>query len=363
MDLVEASWIKYPLRLKFEAGTSRGVMTSKISYFIFLRTETGVTGIGECSLLPGLSIDDRPGYEDQLIRLCENFKQSNMGIVNELSKFLEDRIGHRWPSMRMAFEMAGLDLIRGGERVIFQNGFLKGEGIPINGLIWMGDRKFMLQQIKRKIESGYTCIKMKIGAMDYDIELDLLRYIRKQFQSKDLILRVDANGAFTPQNVMEKLGRLEKLNIHSIEQPIEAGQWEQMHKLCRITPIPVGLDEELIGEYDIVKKKDLVQQIMPHYLILKPSLLGGFDATREWIHIAESHNIGWWITSALESNIGLNAICQFTYGLKVTREQGLGTGQLFSNNIESPLEVNQGEIRYRVDGKWDLSNLGVETVQ
>jgi L-alanine-DL-glutamate epimerase-like enolase superfamily enzyme len=260
----------------------------------------------------------------------------------------------------MAFETAFLDFHAGGQRIIFPNGFLHGGEIPINGLVWMGDRDFMLNQINQKIDEGFSCIKMKIGALDIETELSLLKYVRDHFSSHDIILRVDANGAFNPDNVMDVLKRLERLKIHSIEQPIQAGQWEAMYELCRRTPVPIGLDEELIGEFDRDEKVRLVDSIRPHYLILKPSLLGGFRATSEWITIARSRNIGWWITSALESNIGLNAICQFTYDQGVIAEQGLGTGQLFTNNVDSPLELYRNSIRYNNRKGWDLSGLGVQ---
>ena len=360
---MKASWIKYPLQFKFKAGTSRGVLTTKKSYFVFIKDETNTIGVGECSLLPGLSIDDRPDTEQQLEKICERLRQLTINNIKGMSAFLEEEIGNVWPSLRMGFETAFLDYLQGGKRVVFKNDFLKGEGIPINGLIWMGDRQFMLHQIKEKIESGYSCIKIKIGALDFDAELDLLQQVRKQFSVSDLNIRVDANGAFSFYEAMGKLGQLEKLKVHSIEQPIKAGQWEKMYELCQNTPVPIGLDEELIGENNIERKKDLLRRIRPQYIILKPSILGGFYATREWIDVAESLGISWWITSALESNIGLNAICQFTHGLGVTREQGLGTGQLFSNNIDAPLEVVQGYIQYSQNRKWDLSNLGIQSIQ
>jgi L-alanine-DL-glutamate epimerase-like enolase superfamily enzyme len=356
-------WKKHELRFTFNAGTSRGILKSKISYFIFMIDDHGTVGIGECGILPGLSIDDRPDLETNIERLCRLIQESRMVLSDNLYSFLDDQIGNSWPSIRMGFETAFLDLMHGGRRAVFENNFLYGEGIPINGLIWMGDRQFMLDQVRQKIESGFSCIKMKIGALDFETELEILKYIRDQYSVKDMILRVDANGAFLPENVMEKLIQLEKLQIHSIEQPIHAGHWEQMYELCRSTPIPIGLDEELIGDYPIARKKELLESIRPHYLILKPSLLGGFAAAKEWIDLAGSLQIGWWITSALESNIGLNAICQFTYDQGVDMAQGLGTGQLFENNIRSPLEVEKGYIRYDLRGHWDLSIFGIEGIE
>jgi L-alanine-DL-glutamate epimerase-like enolase superfamily enzyme len=259
----------------------------------------------------------------------------------------------------MGIETAFLDRMNGGGRKVFINNFMNGDPIRINGLIWMGDKRSMLDQVKEKIESGYRCIKVKIGAIDFDAELEVLRYVRSKFTEQDITLRVDANGAFNMKNVIGKLSRLEKLKIHSIEQPIKAGKWESMHKLCECSPIPIGLDEELIGAYTYNQKKELIDFIQPQYIILKPSLLGGFHETNEWIKLAELNKTGWWITSALESNIGLNAICQYTYGLGIEQEQGLGTGTLFQNNFNSPLKVSNGNIKYTLDQSWDLSGLQI----
>jgi len=360
---MKVSWKKYSLKFKFEAGTSRGILKRKISYFIIIQDEVGNTGIGECSLLPGLSMDDRPDYEKWLDAACAKVQNSQISNLEILNLLLDESIGNSWPSIRMGLETAFLDYFHNGGKVIYLNDFLNGEGIPINGLIWMGDKDFMLEQVKRKINDGYSCIKMKIGAIDFKTELEILKNIRTQFSVEDMTLRVDANGAFSAENVMNKLVQLEKLKIHSIEQPLKSGQWEHMYNLCRETPVPIGLDEELIGNYTFSQKQNLLQAIKPQYLILKPSLLGGFSATKEWINIAESSGTGWWITSALESNIGLNAICQYTYGFEVSIEQGLGTGQLFENNIDSPLEVKNGFIKYNTRHRWDLSVLGIEGIQ
>jgi L-alanine-DL-glutamate epimerase-like enolase superfamily enzyme len=337
---MKVHWRKYNLKFKFDAGTSRGILRNKVSYFVYIEDNSGVTGIGECSILPGLSIDDRPDYEKKLSSICHSFKLQDINDYNSLLIFFEDELAQKWPSIRMGIETAFLDRINGGSRRVFLNEFINGEPIPINGLIWMGDKRFMLDQVKEKIESGYRCIKIKIGAIDFDAELDVLNYVRKQLPEQDLTLRVDANGAFNMKNVIEKLSRLEKLKIHSIEQPIKAGQWESMQKLCSSSPIPVGLDEELIGAYTYNQKRELIEFIEPQFIILKPSLLGGFNATDEWIELAGLNNTGWWITSALESNIGLNAICQYTFGLGVVMEQGLGTGTLYQNNFRSPLKVS-----------------------
>lgn len=356
---MKVHWKKYNLKFKFDAGTSRGILKNKTSYFIFIEDDSGLAGIGECSLLPGLSIDARPDFEKKLSQVCNDFQLHKIIDYDSLVEFEENQLTQDWPSIRMGLETAYLDLRNGGVRRIFINDFLNGRSIPINGLIWMGNKRFMLDQVKEKIESGFNCIKIKIGAIDFDTELEVLRYVRNQFSERDITLRVDANGAYNMQNVLGRISSLEKLKIHSIEQPIKSGQWESMQYLCEKSPIPVGLDEELIGAYSYRYKKDLVEQIQPHYLILKPSLLGGFHSSGEWIELARSNNIGWWITSALESNIGLNAICQYTFGLEVEMEQGLGTGALFKNNIKSPLMVENGNVQYKKDQYWDLSNLNI----
>lgn len=309
--------------------------------------------------MPGLSLDNRSDYERKLSSICHSFKLQEINDYDSLLIFFEEHLAHDWPSIRMGIETAFLDRKNGGVRKVFINNFMKGEPIPINGLIWMGNKRSMLEQVKEKIDSGYSCIKIKIGAIDFDAELEVLRYVRSQITERDITLRVDANGAFNMKNVMGKLSRLEKLKIHSIEQPIKAGQWESMQKLCKSSPIPIGLDEELIGAFTYDKKKEMINFIQPQFIILKPSLLGGFKATDEWIELAGLNKAGWWITSALESNIGLNAICQYTYGLGVEMEQGLGTGTLFKNNFDSPLKVSNGNIKYAIDHSWDLSGLQI----
>jgi L-alanine-DL-glutamate epimerase-like enolase superfamily enzyme len=326
---------------------------------VFIEDNSGITGIGECSFLPRLSIDDRPDYEEKLTSVCNSYQQQGISDYGSLLKFFDEQLAVGWPSIRMGIETAFLDRMNGGGRIVFHNDFIDGAPIPINGLIWMGEKRFMLEQVKEKVESGFRCIKVKIGAIDFDAELDVLKYVRSNFTEQDITLRVDANGAFNMKNVMEKLKLLERLKIHSIEQPIEAGQWESMRKLCERSPIPIGLDEELIGAYSCSQKKEMIEFIKPHFIILKPSLLGGFKASDGWIQLARSNKAGWWITSALESNIGLNAICQYTFGLGVEMEQGLGTGALYRNNIESPLVVKNGNIEYTKGQSWDLSGLQV----
>jgi o-succinylbenzoate synthase len=350
-------WKKYRLNFLFEAGTSRGVMTTRDSYFVSIREEgSHIQGYGEAAPLPGLSIDSFLDIEKKLAELKPRVSEASS--IDELSKIFRNDIEleQRLPSLNFALEMASIDLQNSGERILFPSAFTNGEdSIPINGLIWMGDKRFMFEQIKNKLEQGFTCLKMKIGAIDFQAEYELLRYIREQFSPEDLILRVDANGAFKPAEATNKLKQLAKLHLHSIEQPVATGLWEEMHVLCKHSPVPIALDEELIGITAAVDKSRILSEIEPQYIILKPSLVGGFHSCNEWIDMAERAKIGWWITSALESNIGLNAISQYTYNKGPLGHQGLGTGQLFSNNITSPLEIVDGQIRINNSVFWNLS--------
>lgn len=332
---------RYVLQFKRPSGTSRGVLTEKESWFIRLWDDQmpGVVGLGECAILRGLSADDRPGYADKVKEVCNN--------INHYGHYLREDL-KRWPSIHFGLEMALRDLFEGGDRELYPSEFTKGvSSIPINGLIWMGKPEYMRQQIREKLATGFHCIKLKIGAIDFNQEWELLKEIRGEFSPSDIELRVDANGAFAPDMAMERLKRLSELDLHSIEQPIKAGQWEQMARLCESTPLPIALDEELIGVFDVEDKKALLDTIAPQYIILKPSLVGGFVGTKEWIDLAGERKIPWWITSALESNIGLNAIAQWTYTLNNPMPQGLGTGQLYTNNIKSPLVVEDGALHYR----------------
>lgn len=349
---------KHTLHFKFEAGTSRGSLTSRDSYFIFLTDrQNGIQGIGEASPLKMLSVDDRDDLEELITEFGLLFSEIPDGTRPEdIYKLVADIIPADLPSLRFAFETALLDLIHGGKRIIFKNDFsISGASIPINGLIWMGSEPFMHDQVTEKLATGYDCIKMKIGAIDFDKELAILSAIRSSYSSGQVTLRVDANGAFKAVEARKKLAELAALQIHSIEQPLAAGQWEAMAELCALKTLPVALDEELIGVNGCQDKLKLLKAIRPQYIILKPTLLGGFHSTKEWIEVAESLKIGWWITSALESNIGLNAISQFTGQFKVSLAQGLGTGQLYHNNVASPLVVKQGKIFYSPEKNWDLS--------
>lgn len=270
-----------------------------------------------------------------------------------------------FPSIQFGLEQALLSIKSQDPFELFSSEFTKGtDAIPINGLIWMGDKSFMQKQIKEKLKSGFTTIKLKIGAIDFKTELDLLKNIRKEFSAKEIELRVDANGAFKPKEALEKLKQLSDFQLHSIEQPIKAGQWDLMAELCKTTPLAIALDEELIGVFNRSDKEKMMQVVNPQFIILKPSLIGGFGGTNEWIDIANTSDTDWWITSALESNIGLNAIAQYTYKLHNKMPQGLGTGSLFSNNITSPLKVKNGALYYDITEKnqWDISTLNLSSI-
>ncbi|WP_372918460.1 o-succinylbenzoate synthase [Salegentibacter sp.] len=343
---MQAKYNKYILNFKRPSGTSRGVLTTKETWFLQI-ADGNRTGIGECGILRSLSIDDRPDYEEKLKWVCANINTGPEFLWQELNEY---------PSIQFGVEMAFKSLDSDNKFELFPSEFTRGKAsIPINGLIWMGDKPFMKKQISEKIEAGFDCIKMKIGAIDFETELDLLKYIRREFTSEEIELRVDANGAFSTADALEKLKQLSEFNLHSIEQPIKQGQREQMAELCRKTPLPIALDEELIGAFEIDEKEKILDQIRPQYLIFKPSLIGGFKGTQQWIDLAEKYNTGWWVTSALESNVGLNAIAQWTYTKNTKMPQGLGTGSLYTNNFESPLEVKQGQIFYNPIRNWDFN--------
>ena len=343
---MQATYQKYILNFKRPSGTSRGILKTKETWFIILN-DNEKQGIGECGILRTLSVDDRPDYEEKLKWACQNIHLGVVVLLKELYEF---------PSIQFGLEQAFLSLQSHTMFDLFPSEFTKGnQAIPINGLVWMGDKEFMKTQIKEKLATGFSCIKMKIGAIDFKTEMELLTSIRKEFSSNEIELRVDANGGFDPNNALEKLKRLSELEIHSIEQPIKQGQFEEMASLCEKTPLPIALDEELIGVFSVTKKQEILQTIQPQYIILKPSLVGGFKGSKEWIEKAESHNVGWWVTSALESNVGLNAIAQWTFTLNSNMPQGLGTGGLYTNNIESPLEIEKGSLKYNTYKKWNFN--------
>ena len=340
---MEAIYKKYILEFKSPSGTSRGVLTRKESWFLTLK-EGAKVGIGECGILRGLSIDDVPGYEEKLKWTCTNIHLGQVALWEALTDF---------PSIQFGLEQAFLSLNSHDPFLLFPSPFTDGDQtIPINGLVWMGDEKFMHRQLAQKLAEGFKCIKMKIGAIEFEREIALLASIRKEYGEDEIELRVDANGAFSYPETLGKLVRLAPYAIHSIEQPIRAGQLGEMRDLCERSPIPIALDEELIGIAHITDKEELLQTINPQYIIIKPSLIGGIQGSAQWISIAEHLGIKWWITSALESNIGLNAIAQWTFTLGNNLPQGLGTGSLYTNNFDSPLQVKDGRIGYVKNKNW-----------
>ena len=338
---MKAGWTKRTLNFTQPAGTSRGVMKTRDIWIITL-IDKEKTGIGECAPLPGLSLDNIDQIESKLGEVCKNPHL----YINDLSILKE------FPSIRFGLEMAELDLRNGGN----QNYYGSIEPIKINGLIWMGNLDFMMHQVEQKLTEGWKCIKMKIGALEFDKELDILQSIRSQFRKDNLELRVDANGAFTVSDTNEKLNRLAEFELHSIEQPIQTGQWDLLTELCQYSPIPIALDEELIPLVNEKDRIEMLDRVKPQYLVLKPSLLGGFSESEKWIELAKERNISWWITSALESNIGLNAIAQWSGKMQPNGFQGLGTGQLFTNNIPSPLTVKSGKLSIDQSKIWDDVN-------
>lgn len=342
---MKATYHKYILHFKQPSGTSRGVLTDKETWFLVLE-ENGKKGIGECGILRGLSADDRPDYEAKLQWVCENIQLGAEKLWEELMEF---------PSIQFGVEMAFLSLQSENPFVLWPSKFTSGEAsIVINGLVWMGDEAFMKRQIEEKIEQGFRCIKLKIGAIDFEKEKALLRFIRQNFDAETIEIRVDANGAFSENDALDKINQITGYQIHSIEQPIQKNKTDMMSVLCKNTQLPIALDEELIGVFSLADKEALLQKVRPQYIILKPSFIGGFRGTSEWIALAEKYQIGWWITSALESNIGLNAIAQFTFLQNNPMPQGLGTGALYTNNFESPLQVSQGQLWYRNELEWQF---------
>ena len=324
----KAHYFQHILNFKTPGGTSRGILKTKETFVLEI-TENDKKGIGECALFRGLSCDDRPDYEQKLDWLVQNINEDQTIIKQELKDF---------PSIWFGYEQAIRNLEFGSD-LYFENDFSLGKSsIKINGLIWMGNVDFMREQIEEKLKLNFNCIKLKIG-VNWPEEKQVINELRNHFPKEQLELRVDANGAFTFEEAKIVLQELADLGIHSIEQPIKAGQIDLMTELCRTTPTPIALDEELIGINNLQGKIDLLKKIKPQYIILKPSLIGGITGSDEWINEAEKLNIGWWITSALESNIGLNAIAQYTFSKKPTMPQGLGTGALFTNNFDSKLTL------------------------
>lgn len=350
---MEISVEKLNLQFKKPSGTSRGVLHTKPSWILKLVDSTGKSGVGEFSVIPGLSIDflDEVSYERQIQKLLDFLNE----ILIQPFQYLEivEKVNanfRKFPSLVFGVETAILDYINGGTGLIFKNTFALGESeIPINGLIWMGSKSEMRSQIVEKLELGFKTIKLKIGAIAIEEELELISEIRKEFNSDQITIRVDANGAFDESNVREVLKKLKKLEVHSIEQPIQAGNWNLMTELCNQNIISIALDEELIGIFEKERKLELLDSIKPQFIILKPSLHGGFISCSEWINLAEERSIGWWMTSALESSIGLNAIAQFTANYPIEIPQGLGTGGLYTNNLPSDLVIESGYLKRKIN--------------
>ena len=343
---MKAHYKKHILEFKTPSGTSRGILKTKQAWFIVLENN-GELGVGECGMLRGLSIDDRPDFEQTLQWVCANIHLREQQLYDALTEF---------PSIQMGLEIAFRSLAAHDPFQIYPSAFTKGEAsIAINGLIWMGDKDFMSKQISSKLKEGFSCIKMKIGAINFDTELALLKSIRQEFSASEIEIRVDANGAFDPKNALEKLKQLSDLDLHSIEQPIAVKQWDQMAYLCEKSSLDIALDEELIGVFSNQDKQALLQHIKPQYIILKPSFIGGFKGSDSWIELSQANNVQWWITSALESNVGLNAISQYTFTKNSTLPQGLGTGSLYTNNIVSALQITKGTLCYNPTKKWNFN--------
>lgn len=336
----------YLLHFKEPAGTSRGILTEKPTFLIKVYDEKdpSLFGIGEAAVFPGLSPEADGNYIWKLTELLANIA---IGKSTDLT---------RYSSIQFGLEQAIFDFSNGANGLYFPSSFTEGEkSIEINGLVWMGEFDLMMHRLEKKIHDGFKCIKLKIGAISWDNELEMIHTIRKRFNEKELTIRVDANGGFSYSDCMEKLCRLADLGVHSIEQPIKAGHPDEMAHLCHQSPVPIALDEELIGKDTIEERIDTIEKIMPQFIILKPALCGGFSGSMEWIKEAEKRGIGWWITSALESNVGLNAIAQFTANIQAYGPQGLGTGNLFTNNFETPVSLDKDRLYFNPSKPFDHS--------
>lgn len=349
--MIRATWQEHSLTPRFPLGTSKGVIAERTVWYLLAwdPDRPQQRGIGEVALFPGHSKEFPADVRTKLHELCKDTSNWTERLSGDLVHV---------PSVRFAVEQCLKDLSVSGSKVMFPTAFTLGrEGIPINGLVWMGDKEAMRERIQAQIQGGSRCIKMKIGAIGIEDELELLAEVRSTFPASDLALRVDANGAFTHGNAWPVLERLAELEVESIEQPLAAGLYESMAELCARTPIPIALDEDLIGMNTWALKKDLLDMVRPQHIVIKPSMVGGWAAAQEWIELAEERQVGWWITSALESSIGLNAIAQWTATLNVKIPQGLGTGSVYTDNIPSPLQLRNAKLHYRPEVAWDLERL------
>lgn len=352
--MLYARWIEHVLQPKFELGTSKGPINARtVWYLIAWHSERPeLLGIGEAALFPGHSKEFPADVKTKMVELCKD--------TSNWKARLEDDLVHV-PSVRFAVEQCLRDLEVNGSKLLFPSPFTLGkQGIPINGLVWMGDRDKMRTRLREQVERGFTTVKMKIGALGIEQELSLLEELREEFRPDVITLRVDANGAYNANNVMPVLERLARIGVHSIEQPVAPGLYEVMTELCKNSPVPIALDEDLIGLNIRRTKIDLLDNVRPQHIVIKPSLVGGWAATLEWIELAKERQIGWWITSALESSIGLNAIAQFTATLQLQQAQGLGTGSVYANNIPSPLLAEKGLLHYQPELPWQLDGILAE---
>ena len=340
---MEANFVRYLMNFYNTVGTSRGTMEVRETWFLFIK-DNGRLGMGECGMLKGLSCDDLPDFEEKLQWVCDHIQLGEIQLYQAMREY---------PAIQFGIEQAFLSFHSPHPGLLFPSEFTAGKkSIPINGLLWMGKPTEIRQQFEDKV-GHFPCVKMKVGALNFQTELDLLSEFRAQYPPDQLEIRLDANGAFTPENVEERLAQLAEFSIHSIEQPIRPKQYDLMRDLCQTSPIPIALDEELIGIFDREDKEKLLDTIQPQYIILKPSFVGGFRGSQEWIDLANERNIGWWITSALESNVGLNAIAQWTFTLGSSMPQGLGTGSLYRNNFQSPLTIKEGHLWHQDIDLWD----------
>ncbi len=354
---LQASFSKRTFHFSFNARTSRGTMKQRDSWF-FKVWDSGnpeVFGMGEASPVSGLSVEKASDVHQQLTQVATSLQS-----IPASTKWTLDEVHERFgktslsSSVYLALETALLDFTNGGRRMIFDNAFVKGNPVDINGLVWMGGLDFMLQQVSIKIEEGFTCIKLKIGGLNFEKELDILQFVRRKYFRDQLTIRLDANGAFKSDQAMYKLMDLSQYDIESIEQPLKAGS-AFLPELCKKSPIPIALDEELHGLHTKVAKTEMLDRVGPRFLVLKPTLQGGFFGCREWIQLADERKIGWWITSSMESNLGLNALAQFASQYPLPRAQGLGTGTIFNDNIPSPLHVEKGKLSWNSKESWDLT--------
>ena len=349
--MIHATWKELTLTPRFPLGTSKGVINVRTVWYLIAWDESRpqVRGIGEAALFPGHSKEFPAEVRTKLLELCADTSSWEERLIHDLVHV---------PSVRFAVEQCLRDLNVSGSKVLFPSEFTLGrQGIPINGLVWMGEKKEMRERIKAQIDGGNRCVKMKIGGIGINDELELLADVRREFSAKELTLRVDANGAFSHATAMPVLERLAELEVESIEQPIPPGLFETMAEICAKSPVPIALDEDLIGLNTRDAKADLLDHVKPRHIVIKPSMVGGWAAAEEWIALANARNIGWWITSALESSIGLNAVAQWTATLGVGIPQGLGTGSVYADNIPSPLTVKAGELRYRPEMPWELDRV------